>query len=162
MQHQIFDILQNDWEKGFIYAVECALQMTFLTIQISSDYVGWLSNGEYLDESSKQCDIFVHQTATCLHYLRAAMHSPQETPQSGDSLLSWCLVDPSSSAGLWFEQLHSIGGDYLRSNHSHQDTYSVTMCVVLCFALAGELVQIPDAAYSIPRTSVLLPHSSLW
>jgi hypothetical protein len=35
------------------------------------------------------------------------------------------------------------------------------MYVVLCFALAGQLVQMPAAAGSIPRTSELLPHALL-
>jgi len=39
-------------EKGLIYAVYCALQMTFVTICISWEYVGWLSKEAYHDESS--------------------------------------------------------------------------------------------------------------
>jgi len=43
---------KNEREKGSTYAVECALQTTFLIICISYDYVGWLSKEAYLDESS--------------------------------------------------------------------------------------------------------------
>ena len=42
--------------------------------------------------------------------------------------------------------------------HSHLDPYSVTMCGVICVALAGQLVQMPVSAHSIPRTSELLLH----
>jgi len=35
------------------------------------------------------------------------------------------------------------------------------MYVVLCFALTGQLVQMPAAARVIPRTSELLPHGLL-
>jgi len=55
-------------------------------------------------------------------------------------------------------KLQRVDGDYLRGYHSHQDPYSVTMCVVHVLALAWQLAQMPAAAHSIPRTSELLLH----
>jgi len=84
--------------------------------------------------------LMVHQTATCLHTLSAASYGPHETPESGKWLSSWCSVDSSSHTGLSFGQLQSVVWEQSLGYHSHQGPYSVTMCVVLGFALAGQLV----------------------
>jgi len=57
---------------------------------------------------------------------------------------------------------NSTGGDHLRGYRSHQDPYSVTISVVLGFALAGQLVQMPAAAHSIPIVSELLRDDLQW
>ena len=105
--------------------------------------------------------LMVHQTAKCLHSVSAASYSPLETPESGKSSTLWYSVDSSSHAGLSFAQLQRVDGDRSHGYYSHQDQYSVTMCVVLSFALARHLVQMPAAAHSIPRTSELSLHSML-
>jgi len=103
----------------------------------------------------------VHQTATCLHSLPAAVYGSHETPESGKSLASLCSVDSSSHAGHSFAQLQRLDGDHSCGYHSHQDPYLVIMCVVLGFALAVQLMQMPAAAHSIPGTSELLLHGLL-
>jgi len=55
-------------------------------------------------------------------------------------------------------QLQIVGGDHPCGYRSHQDLYSATMCVVLGFALAVQLVQMPAAAHSTPKISELLLH----
>jgi len=96
-----------------------------------------------------------------LHSLSSGSYGPHGTPESGKSLLSWCSVNSSRYAGLLFSQLQWVDGDDSHGYHSHQDPYSVTMCVVLGFALAGQLRQMPATAHSIPRTSELLLHGLL-
>jgi len=117
-----------------------------------------MSKKAYLDEVSNTLRLMVHQTATCIHSLSAASYVPHEPPESGISWTSWCSVDSSSHAGLSIAQLQSVCGDHLRSYHSHQVMYSVIMCVVLGFALARQLVQMPAAAHLIPKISELLLH----
>jgi len=115
-----------------------------------------MSQEAYLDEASNTLRLMVHQTATCLLSLSAASYRPHEPPESSISSMSWCSVDLSSHAGLAFVQLQSICGDHLCGYCSHQDLYSVTMCVVLGFALAGQLMQMLVAAHSISKISELL------
>jgi len=115
-----------------------------------------MSREAYLDEASNTLRFMVYQTAMGLHSLSAALYYPHEPPKSGVSLMSWCLVDSSSQAGLSFAQLQSVGGVHLRGYRAHQDLYSVTMSLLFGFALAGQLVQIPAAAHSIPKISELL------
>jgi len=57
-----------------------------------------------------------------------------------------------------FAQLQCVCGDHSLGYLTHQDLYSVTMCVVLSFALAGQLMQILATAYSILKISELLLH----
>jgi len=120
-----------------------------------------MSNKAYLDEAFLQSKMIAHLTEKWLHSLSAASYGPHKTPESSKSSTSWCSVDSSSHAGLSFGPLQRVDGDHLRSYHSHQDLYSVTMYVVLCFALTGQLVQMPAAALSVPRASELLPHGLL-
>jgi len=105
--------------------------------------------------------MMVHHIATYLHCLSAALYVTDETPESGKSSSSWCLVDSISHAGHSFAQLPRVDGDEWRSYHSHQDPYWVTIYVVLGFALARQLVQMPATAHSIPWTSELLLHGFL-
>ena len=118
-----------------------------------------MSKEAYLDEASNILRIMVHQIATCLLSLSAASYISHEPPEWGISSTSWCSVDLSSHAGLSFVPLQSVGEDHSHSYRSHQDLYSVTMCVVLGFALARQLVQMPATAYSIPKISELLLHN---
>jgi hypothetical protein len=106
---------------------------------------------EYLDEASNTLRLLAHQTATYLQSLSTAWYGPPKAPASSMSLMWWCSVDSSSHAELSFEQLQSVGRDHLCCNCSHQDMNSVTLWVVLGFALAGQLVQMPAAAHSIPK-----------
>jgi hypothetical protein len=117
-----------------------------------------MSKEAYLDEASNTLRLMIHQTATCLHSLSAALYDPHEPAESGISWTSSCSVESSSHAGLSFAQLQCVDGDHSRGYRSHQDLYSVTMCVVLSFALAGQLMQMPAAAHSIPKISELLLH----
>jgi len=105
--------------------------------------------------------MIAHLTDKCYHSLSATSYSPHETPGSGKSSTSWCLDDSSSCTGHSVGLLQSVDGDHSQGYHSHQDPYSVTMCVVLSFALTRQLVQMPAAACSIPRTSELLPYGLL-
>jgi len=117
-----------------------------------------MSKEEYLVEASNILRLMVHHTAMYLHSLSAGSYDPHEPAESGISSTSWCLVDSSSHAGLSFAPLQSVGGDHSHSYHSHQVLYSVTICVVFSFALAGQLVQMPASAHSIPKISELLLH----
>jgi len=118
-----------------------------------------MSKEAYLDEVSNTLRLMSHETATCLHSLSAPSYVLYKPPESGISSTSWCSVDSSSHAGLSFVPLQSVGEDHSHSYRSHQDLYSVTMCVVLGFALARQLVQMPATAYSIPKISELLLHN---
>jgi len=100
----------------------------------------------------------VHQTATCLETLSGISDDHHGTPESGKSSISGYLVDSSSCAGLSTEPLQSVGDDHSHDYHCHQVLYSVTGCVVLCFALARHLMQMHATAHSIPRTSEVLLH----
>jgi len=103
----------------------------------------------------------VRQTATCPHSLSAIWYGSHRTPQSGKSLMSWCSVDSLHRAGLSFGPLKRVGGDHSHGYWSHLDLYSVPLGVVLCFATAGQLMQMPATAHSIPRTFQLLLHGLL-
>jgi hypothetical protein len=46
----------------------------------------------------------------------------------------------------------------MRSYPSHQDLYSVTVCVVLGFAQARQLVQLPTASHSLTKISEVFLH----
>ena len=52
--------------------------------------VAWMSTEAYLDEVSNTLMLMVHQTATCLHSLSAALYGPHEPPESRISSMSWC------------------------------------------------------------------------
>jgi len=110
---------------------------------------------------SQQSKMIAHLTQKCHYSQSATSDGPHQTPEYSKSSLSCCLVDSSSHAGLTFGPLQRVDGDYSRGYHSHQDPYSFTMCVVLCFALTGQLVEMPATACSIPRTSELIPHGLL-
>jgi hypothetical protein len=56
-------------------------------------------------------------------------------------------------------QVQSVDEEHSRGYRSHQDLYSVTMSVVLGFALAGQLVQMPATTHSIPNIAELLLHN---
>ena len=85
--------------------------------------VAWMSKKAYLDEASNTLRSMVHQTATCLHSLSAALYGPHERPESGISSTSWCQVDSSSHPGLSCAQLRIVGGDHSPGYRSHQDLY---------------------------------------
>ena len=103
----------------------------------------------------------VHHTATGLHSLSAAWYGSHETPESGKSSTLWCWVHSSSRAGVSFGPLQRLGGDHSRGYHSHQDTYSVSICLELCFAPAGHHMQMPATDHLISRTSELILHGLL-
>jgi len=88
--------------------------------------------------------------STCLHYLSAAWYGSHQNPESSKSWTLWCSVDSWSCAELSFGPWQSVDGDHQWGYHRHQDPYSVTMGVVLWFALAGQLMQMPATAHSIP------------
>jgi len=117
-----------------------------------------MSKEAYRDEASNTLGLMVHQTATYLHSMSASSYDSHDPLESDISLTSRCSVDSSSHAGLSFAPLQSVGGEHSRGYHSHQNLYSVTMCVVLGFALAGQLVQMPATAHLIPKISELLLH----
>jgi len=117
-----------------------------------------MSKEAYLDEASNTLRLMVHQTAMCLHSLSAVSYSPHEPADSGISSTSWYLVDSSSHPGFSLAQLQSVGGDHSHGYRSHQNLYSATRCMVLGFALARQLMQMPAAAHSIPNISELLLH----
>jgi len=118
-----------------------------------------MSKEAYIDEASNTLRWIVPLAAMCFHSMSAASYGPHEPPESGISLTSWCSVDSSSHPALSFAQLQSVGTDHSHGYRSHQDLYSVTMCVVLGFALAIQLVQMPAATASIPNISELLLHN---
>jgi len=105
--------------------------------------------------------MIAHLTEKCLHFRSARSYGPQQTPEPVKSSTSGCLVDSYIRAGLSFGPLQIVDEDHSHSYHSHQDPYSVTMCVILCFALITQLVQMPATGCLIPRTSELLPHGLL-
>jgi len=117
-----------------------------------------MSKEAYLDEASNNLKLMVHQTATYLHSLSATAYGSDEPPESGISSMLWWSVDSSSNAGLSSAAFQSICRDHMSSYHSHRDLYSVTVCMVLGFAPAGQLVQMPAAAHSVPKISELLLH----
>jgi len=117
-----------------------------------------MSKEAYLDEASNTLRLMGHHAATCLQSLSATSYGFQETPESSILLTSWCSVDSSSHAGCSSAQRQSVGGDHSHGYRSHQDLYSITMCLVLGVALAGQLMQLPAAAHSIPKISALLLH----
>ena len=117
-----------------------------------------MSKEAYLDEASNTLRLMVHQTVMCLHSVSAAVYGPHEPAESSISSMSGCYVDWSSHEGPSFARLQIVGGDHSRSYRSHQDLNSVSMYVVLNFALAVQLVQMPATAHSIPKISELLLH----
>jgi len=122
-----------------------------------------MSTQAYLNAPSEQSNMIVHHTATCFNTLSAVSYCPHRTPESGKSSMLWCSVDLSSFVDLSFGPHQNVGGDELGGYHRHQDTYSITLYLVLCCALAGQLMQIPATAHLIPRTYVLSQHGlQLW
>ena len=133
--------------------------MIFLTICISSeDSVAGMYKDAYLDERSNTLRLMDHQTPMCLHSLSASSCGPHSSRESRISSTSTCSVDSSCHVGISFEQFKGVCGDHSDRYHSHQDVYSLTMCVVLGFALAGQLMQIPAASHSIHNISEWLLH----
>jgi len=122
-----------------------------------------MSEEAYLDEASNTLRLTVHQTAMCLQCLPAVLYRPHKPPESGIASMPWCSVDSSCHAALSFVPLQVSGGDPSSCYRSNQNQYSVTMCVVRGFALAGQLMQMPAAAHWIPKISCISPHDSqLW
>jgi len=126
------------------------------------DCVGWMFKEAYVDFTALIMILHPHHlTAQSLLALWAASYGPDNTRESGISSSSWCSVGSSDHAALSFEPLQRAGGDHSLCYHNHSVLCSIAMCVELCFAPLGQPVQMPAAAHSIPRTSVLLPHGLL-
>jgi len=89
----------------------------------------------------------------CPHSLSADSDGSHQTSASSYSVMMSCSVESSKRAEIVFGLLESFDGDYSFRYIGHNDPCLVTMCVALCFALAGHPVQIPNAASSIPRRS---------
>jgi len=120
--------------------------------------VGWMINEAYLDFTALIVSIHPHRLTTQdLHAPYTASHGPANTPEAGISPSLWCSVGSSHHAELSFEPLQRAGGDHLLCYYSHWVQCWIVMCVELCFAPAGQPMELPPAVHSIPRTSETLP-----
>jgi len=126
------------------------------------DCVGWMIKELYLDFTTLIVMVHPHHlTARNLHAPWTVSYAPAAIPESSISSSSWYSVGSSDCARLSFEPLQTAGGDHSLCYHNHCVQCSIAMCVELCFAPAGQPIQIPAAAHSIPRTSEVLPHGLL-
>jgi hypothetical protein len=90
-------------ERWFIYAVQCAIQMTFWQV-VSFEQITWVEcqKRHTLMKRSQKSRIIAHLSQKCHHSLSATLYDSHETPESGKSSTSWCSVDSSSCPGLSF------------------------------------------------------------
>jgi hypothetical protein len=95
-----------------------------------------MSKEDYLDALSQQSKMIVHQTARCAHSVTMTPCELYRTLKSGILLISRHLVNSSCCAGMVCGSVQRVGEDYKCRNLTHQETYSVTMVVVIVFALA--------------------------
>jgi len=137
------------------------------------NYLFWLflsAERFMLVECLKRCTLIaqfqnfsmiVHVPATCCHSLSLTLNHPQQTPECGKRSMSWYSVNPTRCAGQSSTPPPSVGWDSLCSYHPHQDLYSVARSMALCFAPAGQFMQMAGTAHSIPGMFMLILHGLL-
>jgi hypothetical protein len=117
---------------------------------------GWMFNEVYFHCTALIAIIHHHHlTVGCLQDSYDTFYGPPNLPECGISLMSWCSVSSSGHAGLLFLPLQRAGGDHSLCFHNHWVYCLIAMFVELRFDPDGQTVQMPCAAYSLPRFSQL-------